>query len=138
MSEVTARPLQVTARMPTKEDADALGAKQIQYLEPSPYVREKLTGMIHFWQDWMRPLGDVLESCWEAPPAPAVVVPSGPIDIAHYGAKPPSTNPVASPIAEAQASPVLPAPGKPARPQGKGHKQAAEPRAHTAKDGNTR
>jgi len=136
MSDVTARPLQVTARLPTKDDADAIGARVPIYLEKSPYVREKLTGMIHFWQDWMRPLGDVLESCWEPPPAPGIVVANSPLDLAHYGKQSPSANPVAAPTAQARAQPVLPAPQQ-RRPHRKGNKQAARPRAPTPTgDGN--
>ena len=122
MSEVTARPLQVTARLPTKDDADALGARLPQYIEKAPYVREKLTGMIHFWQDWMSNMGDVLEPCWDPPPPPAVVVAQGPLDIAHYGSPAPQQNAAAPPPAEAQAPPVLPGTEKSARPQGKGEK----------------
>lgn len=135
MSEVTARPLQVTARLPTKDDADAIGAKTPIYLEPAPYVREKLTGMIHFWQPWMRPLGDVLESCWDPPPPPKVVVAQGPLDLAHYGQRVAPTKPVAAPNAKASASPVLPA-AKPRRPHRKAQ-PAARPRAPvTSGDGN--
>jgi hypothetical protein len=136
MSEVTARPLQVSARLPTKDDADAIGAKLPQYLEPSPYVREKLTGMIHFWQDWMRPLGDVLESCWEAPPQPGIVVANSPLDLAHYGQRVPSSQPVLSPTAQAPAPPVLPATEQSRRPHRKGNKPAAKARAHVGGDGN--
>lgn len=164
MSEVTARPLQVTARMPTKEDADAIGAKTPSYIEPAPYVREKLTGMIHYWQDWMRPLGDVLEPCWDAPPRPALIVPTSPMDFSHYltqqqqiealtkalvqaqsqapaPAPAQSPNPVAPPTAQAPAPPVLPASEKSARrPHRKGNKPAAQPRASpsSVSDGNAR
>lgn len=166
MSEVTARPLQVTARMPTKEDADAIGAKVPNYIEPAPYAREKLTGMIHYWQDWMRPLGDVLEPCWEAPPKPTLILPANPIDFAHYltqqqqiealtkalvqaqsqtqpqaPAATQAPNPVATPTAQAPAPPVLPASEKSVRrPHRKGNKPAAQSRASASStsDGNTR
>jgi hypothetical protein len=162
MSEVTARPLQVTARMPTKEDADAIGAKVPSYIEPAPYVREKLTGMIHYWQDWMRPLGDVLEPCWDAPPMPRLIVPTSPMDFSHYltqqqqiealtkalvqaqaqpQAQAQAPNPVAPPTAQAPAPPVLPASEKSVRrPHRKGNKPAAQSRASVSStnDGNAR
>lgn len=137
MSEVTARPLQITGRMPTKEDAEAMGARLPQRIEKAPYVREKLTGMIHFWQDWMETLGDVLEPCWDPPPVAPLVVPTSPMDLAHYGAKPPSSSPqpATPPESRAHATSVLPASEKSVRSprKGTGPKGAFRP---AVKDGN--
>lgn len=138
MAEVTARPLQVSARLPTKEDADAIGAKAPIIIEQAPYVREKLTGMVHFWQPWMRDMGDVLESCWEAPAAPQVVVPTSPLDLAHYGT--PTTPSRTAPPHElmSEARPVLPAAEQSARssPRQDGEKGAVRP--PVKEDGNAR
>lgn len=137
MSEVTARPLQVTGRMPTKEDAEAMGARMPQRIEKAPFVREKLTGMIHFWQDWMESLGDVLEPCWDAPPVVPLVVPTSPMDFAHYGIKPPQPppQPVAPPETRAHATSVLPAAEQSARSPRKGGRPRGASRP-AVKDGN--
>jgi hypothetical protein len=127
----------VSGRLPTAQDAEAIGAKLPQYIEKAPYVREKLTGMIHFWQDWMHNMGDVLEPCWDPPDAPKLIVATSPLDIAHYGSPAPQQPAAATPNATPQASPVLPASEQSAGSSRKGQKREAGSR-QTSSNGNAR
>lgn len=88
MAEVGAKQVGADVALPgagQASDKDLRGYVPKIKIERAPFVKEKLSGMIWPWQDWMQDMGDVLEPCWTAPPKPALVVPTGPLDLSHYG-----------------------------------------------------
>lgn len=103
----------------------------------SPYVREKLTGMIWHYQPYMDDMGDVLEPCWEAPAAQEVMIPTH-TDISKYaGFGSPLPEPAAAPQPEPSNPSVLAEPppqAAPSEPKRKGAKAKGQPRATDGAD----
>lgn len=98
----------------------------------SPYVREKLTGMIWDFQPYMEDMGDVLEPCWVAPDSPTIQVPVG-TDISKYaGFGSPLPEPAAGPKPDDPKPSVLAEqPVQAARPEPtrKGGRAKGQPKA---------
>lgn len=98
----------------------------------SPYVREKLTGMIWDYQPYMDDMGDVLDPCWERPDAPTLQVAVG-TDIAKYaGFGSPLPEPVAAPTPDPSNPSVLadpPPQAAPSEPTRKAGGAKGQPRA---------
>ncbi len=74
---------------------DLPGYKKKPRLEKSPYVKDA-QGMIWFWEPWMADMGDVLQSCWTAPPKPKVQVATA-ADVEHFGRRLPQKGEAAAP-----------------------------------------
>lgn len=93
MADVTAREFPVSIGVPPKGAADLPGYQPRPRLFPdgvkSPFVKEKLTGMVWEYQSFMDDMGDVLEPCWEAPPQRKLQIPTL-ADIGQYAGYSPS------------------------------------------------
>lgn len=121
--------------IPRAGGADLSGYKAKPALFPpgtpkSPYVKEKLTGMIWHYQPYMDDMGDVLEACWEAPDAQNVQV-AVLTDITKYaGFGSPPPEPAAAPTTPAPNPSVLAEPAQAVtEPKRKGQKPKGQPQA---------
>lgn len=103
MADVTARPLQSGVVLTPTAAVDLPGYQPRPRLFPdgvkSPFVKEKLTGMIWEYQPFMDDMGDVLEPCWSAPAQRGIQIPVL-ADISQYAAFAPSA------VSEAAQKPV--------------------------------